>query len=70
MTKRLLTEMQAFEAMFVFLEEYYSLTGADDIGALLGSLNLAEDGRPMDVAMLNDWRRAVEVVMKNSDRKS
>lgn len=55
-----------FKVMFRFLERYYELTGADDIGTLLGSMNtkLFADGRPADPAIWEDWLDAVHEVSK------
>ena len=41
--------------MVLFLETYYERTQSDEIGALLGSLQLLEDGKPADPAMWQDW---------------
>ena len=54
-----LTVDQAYKAMLYFFEDYYKLTGADDVGALLGSMSLLENGEPADPGMSGDWRRAV-----------
>lgn len=55
-----LTQKQAFVAMIEFLDNYYQQTQSDDIGALLGSLQLLEDGKPADPAMWHDWVQCVE----------
>ena len=61
---RTLDERDAFDAMFVFLEAYWERGGrtSDDLAVLLGSLNLAGDGMPMDPAQWSDWRAAVDKV--------
>jgi hypothetical protein len=41
--------------MIEFLDAYYQQTQSDDIGALLVSLQLLEDGKPADLAMWDDW---------------
>lgn len=46
---------RAYRAMILFLEEYYSLTKSDDIGALLGSMSF-------DPTVYVEW---VEVVNKS-----
>ena len=50
----------AFDAMVIFLEEYWIRGGksSDDIAVLLGSLGKNHDGLPMDIALWDDWRRA------------
>lgn len=62
-----LTEEEAYQAMFKFLENYYFLTKADDVGGLLGSMNIIEDGKPLDIAMWHDWLKCVEEVKKQKD---
>jgi hypothetical protein len=52
----------AYQAMFCFLEKYYELTQADDVGALLGSMTLLDDGMPVDAAIWRDWLDAIERV--------
>ncbi|MTV41608.1 hypothetical protein GM676_29065 [Duganella radicis] len=61
----MMSEEQAYKAMFRFLEKYYELTQADDIGALLGSMNmkLFKDGRPADAAMWEEWQLAIREVL-------
>jgi hypothetical protein len=66
-----LTEQQAYDAMFLFLHRYWERTGrhADDVAGLLGSLNrgLADDGRPADPAMAEDWAACVERIEEGFD---
>jgi len=62
MTK--LDEMTAYHAMIAFLEKYYRLTGSDEIGALLGSMQLLEDRKSVDPAIWNDWLEAVSSVRR------
>ncbi len=45
----------AYQAMFTYLEKYYNQTKSSDIGALLGSMQLLEDGHPADKAIWNEW---------------
>ncbi|MBW4637936.1 MAG: hypothetical protein KME05_06820 [Gloeocapsa sp. UFS-A4-WI-NPMV-4B04] len=62
-----LTRKQAFEAMVLFLEEFYNRTQSDDVGALLGQLILFEDSSTADPAAWYDWVECVEKVLNNSD---
>ncbi len=64
----LLSEKEAYKAMFLFLEKHYQMTGADDIGALLGVLSLCENNRPGDVALWQDWLDAI-AELKNVDEE-
>lgn len=57
-----ISQEQAYRAMFVFLERYYELTQTDDVGALLGSMRLLEDGRPVDAAMWEEWQACIRDV--------
>ena len=50
---------QAFLAMFSFLEDYYNRTGSDDVGSLLGSMSLMDNGKPMDIAMWHEWLECI-----------
>lgn len=57
-----LTDKQAFEAMANFLERIYERTGSDDLGALLGDLQMLEDGTTADPAAWQDWLNSVREV--------
>ncbi|MDJ0580437.1 hypothetical protein [Crocosphaera sp.] len=57
-----LTEKQAYLAMIEFLDDYYEQTQSDEIGELLGSLQLLEDGKPADPAMWEDWLKSIEKI--------
>lgn len=58
MSKKL-NVLQAYNAMFHFLEIYYNRTESDDIGALLGSMSLLDDGKPADIAIWKDWNESI-----------
>lgn len=58
--KKILSDRQAYAAMFSFLENYYRSTNADEIGSLLGSMSIVSDGLPLDRALWDDWKSAVE----------
>lgn len=60
---RTLDEKQAYQAMFLFLEKYYELTNAGDVGALLGSMALFADERPADAAMWGEWLTSIDQVL-------
>jgi hypothetical protein len=54
----MLTPLQAFKAMAIFLDEYYWLTKSDDLGGLLGamSFDIFGDGtQTADPAIWDDW---------------
>ena len=59
-----LTNQQAYAAMFRFLEQLYQHTKSDELGGILGSLSVLADGSPADPAVLRDWNDAVEYAMR------
>lgn len=55
-----LSEREAYVAMFQFLDAYWERNGKpDELGSLLGSMALLEDGSPADSAMWEDWLEAI-----------
>lgn len=54
-----LTSRQAYLAMYSFLEAYYARGKSDEIGSILGSMSLLDDGLSADPAYLKDWKAAV-----------
>ena len=62
-----LTIKQAYRAMVYFLENEYSMTKEDAIGALLGdiSFDVWGDGSPGDPASWEYWLEAVEKVVQS-----
>ncbi len=59
-----LTDKEAFLAMYAFLQHWYEMTKSDDIGSLLGSMSLLEDGRAADLAIESYWFEAVEKALE------
>jgi len=60
---------EAYQAMFRFLEKYYEHTHADEIGAILGSMSILNDGKPADGAMWQEWLDAIKEVCPGFDEK-
>jgi hypothetical protein len=56
------TDLQAYQAMFCFLEHHYQETHSDDVASLLSEMNLI-DGKPVDPAAWDDWLACVKKVM-------
>ena len=54
-----MTPREAYLAMFSFLDEYYRIAPSNDLGGLLGSLSLLEDGQPADSAIADEWVSAI-----------
>lgn len=50
----------AYAAMYEFLVGYYERTKSDDVGALLGSMSLLDDGETADPAIWQDWLESIE----------
>lgn len=51
--------LQVYKAMICFLDAYYNKTLSDDLGSLLGDLQLCDDGGPFDPAAWDDWMRSL-----------
>jgi len=60
-----LTARQAFDAMVLFLENYYQQTKSDDVGALLGDLSfdIWSNGSTADPGAWSDWMECVHKVL-------
>jgi hypothetical protein len=65
--KKELSVYDAYRAMLLFLEREYGLTHSDDLGGLLGSLQILDDGKPADPAAWSDWLEAVRQVSECKD---
>ena len=65
-----MTDSQAYAAMFCVLEEIYLRDKSSELGGLLGGMSMLEDGLPADPAILNDWRRAVEYALSGGKPSS
>lgn len=61
----MLTEEQAYLAMYAFLEAEYQLTSSDEIAGLLGGMSLLPDGSPADPAVKDQWDEAVSRVLRS-----
>ena len=56
-----LSSLQAFKVAVCFLEHFYYKTSSDDLGSLLGDMQLLEDGSgTWDSAAWHDWIDALE----------
>ena len=56
------TEEEVFEAMFLFLSQYYEKTNSGDIGSLLGDLLHGDYGSTSDPAAWYDWQECLQKV--------
>ena len=69
MNNKQLTDLQAFNAMRLFLEGYYNRTHSDDVGSLLGDLQLFPEGGTFDPAAWEDWMDSINEVLKEEEKK-
>jgi hypothetical protein len=54
-----LSDVQALRAMQLFLEGYFERTKSDDIGSLLGDIQLVADRETADPAAWSEWLSCV-----------
>jgi len=64
-----ITDTEAYDAMFRFLDQIYDRTKSEELGVLLGSMTRLDDGGPADPAMKTDWEQAVQHVLELSRQK-
>lgn len=58
---------EGYLAMFYFMSSQYHSLESEEIGALLGSMSLLDDGRPADPAVWKDWVSSVEKALAVRD---
>lgn len=63
-----LTILEAYKAMISFLDEYYFRFGQDNLGVILGSIQLRSDQSTADPAAWQDWIEAVNRVLDETKR--
>ena len=67
--EKMLTQLQAFQAMVKFLEGFYERTSSDDVGSLLSGMQMFSDGGTFDPAAWHDWMDAINEVLKENQEK-
>ena len=60
-----LSKQEAYDAMFCFLRNIYERNESDDLGALLGSMIVLEEGETADPAVWQDWEEAIDKILNN-----
>jgi hypothetical protein len=55
---------EGYDAMLYLLEEYWKLSGSDDLTDILGGGSYFADGRPADPVFWEYWLEAIEKVKK------
>lgn len=64
------TTLQAFKAMEKFLDGYYQRTSSDDVGSLLGDMQLVDDETiTMDSTAWQDLLDAIKELLKEENNK-
>jgi len=61
-----LTEKEAYQAMIIFLNHFYTATNSDEFGWMLSSMSFLEDGSTADSAMWEIWLESIDK-MKQAD---
>ena len=61
-----LTDKQAYLVAYEFLKQLYERGPSDDVAVLLGSMTLLDDGGSADPAMLQDWQKCVDLVLRQN----
>jgi hypothetical protein len=71
MKKKLLSPERAFQAMFLFLQDYYQRTeGKAELGDVLGDIQVnSRDGQPADPAAWHDWLSAINAVYDDRSKQ-
>lgn len=64
--KETLTYLEAFKAMTCFLEKYYEHTSSDDIGSLLGEMQILEDEKTADPSAWQDWMNCIQKINRHN----
>lgn len=59
-SEKVMKEPESYNLMFRFLDQRYKQLASEELGSLLGELQLATDGKPFDLAIEQDWNRVVE----------
>ncbi len=55
LVKNKISPREAFDAMSLFLEDFYNKTDSDDVGSLLSEIQFCSDNSTMDPAAWYDW---------------
>lgn len=58
-----LTYLEALKVMNCFLEKYYEQTSSEDIGSLLGDMQILDDGKTADPAVWEDWVNCIRTIL-------
>lgn len=66
MNDKLFNSEVALKAAILLLEKYYKNTESDDIGALLGDINLVRSCETADPAVWKEWEECIKEAQKAS----
>jgi hypothetical protein len=62
-----LTIMEAYKAMYYYLENLYNLTKSEDLADFLSNMMLLEDESTADPAYWDDWLNAIKKLKDGKD---
>ena len=62
-----MTDKQAYAAMFFFLDHLWECTREDYLAGLLGSMSLLADGSTADPAIQHEWQEAVKCALNGGE---
>lgn len=62
-----LSEKEAYQAMYKFLYDYYSLAPSEELGILLINITFFKDGLTADPAMWYEWIDCIKEIKKASE---
>lgn len=66
-----ISTLSAFKSMQCFLQKYFKKTMSEDVGSLLGDIQLLNNNTTMDPAAWTDWLECVEEVrLRSQETKS
>ena len=65
-----INELQAFNAMAKLFQIYYDLDPSGDIGGILGSMAFLKNKKPIDKAMLKDWKECLDLFLKHKNLRN
>jgi hypothetical protein len=62
-----LTIMEAYKAMYYYLENLYNLTKSEDLADFLSNMMLLDDNSTADPAYWEDWLNAIKKLKNGKD---
>jgi hypothetical protein len=63
----MLTDKQAYAAMYYFLDKSWELDKEKLLAAILSDMALMNDDKPVDLALDGDWQEAINFALKGGE---